>query len=74
MRVEKVHELEKQSKAIKEKCLNVFRASLFHSTEIKSLFLPTALLDLPRGLLKCVMFRKPYGCPHDDIRFVLYTP
>lgn len=47
---------------------------VFHLLEINSLFFPPALLDLPRGLLKCVMFRKAYGCPHEDIQFILYTP
>ncbi|CRL04728.1 CLUMA_CG017788, isoform A [Clunio marinus] len=56
------------------KVIVVFILVLHITTEIYSLFLPPALLDLPRGLLKCFMFRKSYGCPHEDIGFVLYTP
>lgn len=42
--------------------------------ETQALFFPPAILDLPKGLFKCFMFQKGYGCPHEDIKFILYTP
>lgn len=36
--------------------------------------LPNVILDLPRGILKCVMFKFGSGCPHPDVKFFLYTP
>lgn len=48
---------------------------LFTISELQALFFNApAILDLPRGLFKCLMFRKTFGCPHDDIKFILYTP
>lgn len=57
--------------------LRIFKyISCFVITEINTIFmpLPNVIVDLPRGILKCVMFKFGSGCPHPDVRFYLYTP